>query len=154
MSFRIRGLEPKQFRHIFSLDEGALVESGMRSMVIDAPNSAPCRVSLRDVDPGERVVLLQYAHQTAFTPYRAAGPIFVGEGATQAFDGTDELPPMFANRPLSVRAYDSQGMMIDADVAHSDPRKLFETFFADGATDYIHVHLARRGCFACRVDRA
>ena len=154
MSFRIKGLEPNQFRHVFALDEGALVKSGMRSMVIDAPNSAPCRVSLRDGDPGERVVLLHYAHQTALTPYRSAGPIFVSEGAQVAFDRIDELPPLFANRPLSVRAYDKEGMMIDADVAHDDPRKLFDQFFSDAATDYIHVHLARRGCFACRVDRA
>lgn len=154
MSFRIRGLEPEQFRHVFSLDEAALAKSGMRSMVIDAPNSAPCRVSLRDVDPGERVVLLRYAHQTANTPYRSAGPIFVSEGAKKAFDRVGELPPMFANRPLSVRAYDKDGMMIDADMTQSDPRKLFEQFFSGAATDYIHVHLARRGCFACRVDRA
>jgi hypothetical protein len=154
MSFRIRGLEPNQFRHVFDLDEDALIKSGMRSMVIDAPNSAPCRVSLRDVDPGERVVLLQYAHQTAFTPYRSSGPIFVSEGARQAFDRIDELPPLFTNRPLSVRAYDTEGMMINAGVAHSDPRKLIDTFFADQATNYVHVHLARRGCFACRVDRA
>jgi len=153
MSFRIRGLAPEQFRHVFVLDEDGLVKSAMRSMVIDAPNSAPCRVSLRDADPGERVVLLNYAHQTALTPYRSAGPIFVSEGAKEAFDRVDELPPMFANRPLSIRAYDQVGMMIDADVTHSDPRKLIEQFFADAATDYIHVHLARRGCFACRVDR-
>jgi hypothetical protein len=154
MSFRIKGLEPGQFRHVFELDENALVKSGMRSMLIDAPNSAPCRVSLCDVDPGERVVLLHYAHQTAFTPYRSAGPIFVSEGAKEAFDRIDELPQMFSNRPLSVRAYDKDGMIVDADVAHSDPRKLIDTFFSDSATDYIHVHLARRGCFACRVDRA
>lgn len=154
MSFRIRGLEPNQFRQVFALSEVALLKSGMRRMVIDAPNSAPCRVKLRDVDPGERVLLLPYAHQTAFTPYRSLGPIFVSEGAREAFDRVDELPPMFANRPLSVRAYDSDGMMIDADVTQSDPRKLFDQFFADEATDYIHVHLARRGCFACRVDRA
>ena len=153
MSFRIRGLEPSQFRHVFALDEIGLAKSGMRSMVIDAPNCAPCRVSLRDVDPGERVVLLNYAHQTALTPYRSAGPIFVSEGAAERFDRVDELPLIFANRPLSVRAYDQGGMMIDADVTHSDPRKLFDQFFADATTEYIHVHLARRGCFACRVDR-
>lgn len=154
MSFRIRGLEPSQFRQVFTLSEDALLKSGMRSMVIDAPNSAPCRVKLCDVDPGERVLLLPFAHQTAFTPDRSFGPIFVSEKANEAFDRVDELPPMFAGRSLSVRAYDRDGMMIDADVTHSDPRKLFEQFFAEEATDYIHVHLARRGCFACRVDRA
>lgn len=153
MSFRIRGLDPIQFRPYFAFDEAALVERGMRAMVIDEPNSGPCRVTLRDVEPGERVLLLNYAHQTARTPYRSAGPIFVSELGTQPFDEVDTLPPMFAGRPLSVRAYDNEGMMVDADVTTSDPRALFTQFLRDGATAYMHVHLARRGCFACRVDR-
>jgi hypothetical protein len=44
-------------------------------------------------------------------------------------------------------------MMVDADVTTDDPRPLFTQFLRDGATAYLHVHLARRGCFACRVDR-
>ena len=153
MSFRIRGLEPAQFRPLFALAEVALSARGMRGMIIDEPNSAPCRVTLRDVEPGERVLLLQYAHQTANTPYRAAGPIFVSERASEPFDRADELPTMFSNRLLSVRAYDGEGMMLNAEVAESDPRHLFKDFFADPAVDYLHVHLARRGCYACRVDR-
>jgi len=153
MSFRIRGLEPAQFRPFFALDDAALMERGMRAMVIDAPHSGPCRVTLRDVEPGERVLLLQYTHQSAHTPYRSAGPIFVSEVGLEPFDKIDTLPPMFSGRPLSVRAYDKQGMMVNADIAHSDPRDLFGEFFSDPTTDYLHVHLARRGCFACRVDR-
>lgn len=154
MSFRIRGLEPVQFRPFFALDDVSLVARGMRSMVIDEPNSAPCRVTLRDVEPGERVLLLQFAHQTANTPYRAAGPIFVSENGSGPFDRIDELPPMFANRPLSIRAYDGEGMMVNADVVQTDPRRMFEGFLSDPAVEYLHVHLSRRGCYACRVDRA
>jgi hypothetical protein len=153
MSFRIRGLEPVQFRHLFALADVALVARGMRGMVIDEPNSAPCRVTLRDVEPGERVLLLQYAHQTANTPYRAAGPIFVSEKASEPFDRIDELPQMLSNRPLSIRAYDREGMMVNAEVAY-DPRRLIDEFLSDPTVDYLHVHLARRGCYACRVDRA
>ena len=152
MSFRIRGLEPAQFRPLFALDDDTLVARGMRGMVIDEPNSAPCRVTLCDVEPGERVLLLQYAHQTANTPYRAGGPIFVSAKASEPFDRIDELPQMLSNRPLSIRAYDRGGMMVNADVAY-DPRRLFDEFLSDPAVEYLHVHLARRGCYACRVDR-
>ena len=154
MSFRIRGLDPAQFRPFFALDDNALVACHIRSLVIDEPDSGPCRVTLRDVAPGERVLLLQYAHQTVDTPYRSGGPIFVSEHGLERFDGVDVLPPVFTGRTLSVRAYDKDGMMIDADVVDSDPRGLFSRYFSDPATDYVHVHFARRGCFACRVDRA
>ena len=31
---------------------------------------------------------------------------------------------------------------------------LIERFFADPRTAFLHVHNARRGCYACRIDRA
>ncbi len=71
-----------------------------------------------------------------------------------AFDEVNKLPPVFGGRLLSVRAYDNGGMMLDADVVESDPRGLFDKFFADPAVEYLHVHYARRGCYSCRVDRA
>ncbi|MEI9992297.1 MAG: DUF1203 domain-containing protein [Rhizomicrobium sp.] len=154
MSFRIRGLDAGQFAPLFALDDAALAERDMRRVAIDAPRGAPCRVTLEDAAPGERAILLPFAHQEAHSPYRASGPIFVREGAREAFDRVDELPPVFTGRLLSVRAYGTAGMMIDADVAQSDPRGLFEKFFADANVDYLHVHYARRGCYSCRVDRA
>lgn len=59
------------------------------------------------------------------------------------------------SRLFSVRAYDSGGMMIDADVADGTALEaLFERFFAKPETAFLHLHHARRGCFACRVERA
>jgi hypothetical protein len=154
MSFRIRGLQPAQFEPLFALDDGALLERSMRRVGIDEPHSAPCRVTLQDAEPGERVILLPFAHHQVHSPYRGAGPIFVRETARQAFDRIDELPPVFAGRLLAVRAYDADGMMLDAEVVDSDPRELFTRFFCERATDYIHVHYARRGCYSCCVERA
>ncbi len=153
MSFRIRGLEAAQFAPLFALDDAALAERSMRRVRIDAPRSAPCRVSLEDAAPGEQVILLAFAHHVAHAPYRASGPIYVRAGR-ERFDRIDQLPPVFDGRLLAVRAYDGDGMMTDADVVESDPRPLFEKFFADPAVDYLHVHYARRGCFSCRVERA
>lgn len=154
MSFRIRGLQPAQFEPLFRLDDADLRERSMRRVGIDEPHSAPCRVTLQDAEPGERVILLPFTHQPAHSPYRAAGPIFVREMARQAYDRVDELPPVFSGRLLSVRAYDTDGMMLDAEVVDSDPRVLFSRFFLNPGADYLHVHYARRGCYACRVERA
>jgi hypothetical protein len=153
MSFRIRGLQPAQFQSLFALDDTMLAERSMRRVVVDEPNSAPCRITLEDARPGEKVILLPFSHHVAHSPYRAAGPIYVRETAREAYDRVDELAPVFSGRLLAVRAYDAGGMMIDADVVENDPRELFEQYFADPATDYIHVHSARRGCYLCRVER-
>lgn len=153
MSFRIRGPSAGQFAPLFNLDDAALAERSMRRVRIDAPHSAPCRVTLEDADPGEEVILLPFAHHMAHSPYRASGPIFVRNSA-EAFDRVGELPPVFSGRLLSVRAYDAAGDMTDADVADSDPRALFDRFFADPAVVHIDVHYARRGCFGARVTRA
>lgn len=153
MAFRILGLDPAPFAPLFALDGAALAARDMRRVTVDEPHSAPCRVTLEDAAPGEDVILLPFAHHVASSPYRASGPIYVrARGA--AFDAVDTLPPVFSGRVLAVRAYDRGGIMLDADIADSDPRGLFEKFFVDPATDYLHVHYARRGCYSCRVERA
>jgi hypothetical protein len=154
MTFRIKGLAAEPFVDLFSLTDDALAARDMRRVIADAPRSAPCRVTLEDAEPGERLILLPYAHQTAHSPYRASGPIFVREGVRETFDKVGTLPPVFDGRMLSLRAYDAAGLMTDADLAQSDPRALFDRFFADPQVAYIDVHYARRGCFACRVDKA
>jgi Protein of unknown function (DUF1203) len=154
MNFHIRGLSPDPFRALFSLSDAELTARDIVRVVADAPRSAPCRVTLDDARPGEKLLLLPFAHQTAHSPYQASGPIFVREEASEIYDEVNKLPPVFAGRLLSIRAYDEDGTMLDADIVQSDPRGLFEKYFADPAVDYLHVHYARRGCFSCRVDRA
>ena len=154
MPFRIKGLAAEPFRDLFDLDDATLAARDMRRVIADEPHAAPCRVTMEDAAPGERLILLPFTHQTAHSPYQASGPIFVREAARETFDRIDTLPPVFQGRVLSVRAYDAEGMMTAADIADSDPRALFESFFADPAVDYIQVHYAKRGCFACRVERA
>jgi hypothetical protein len=79
----------------------------------------------------------------------------VRESAREAYD-SDRLPPVFqAGRLLSARAYDSAGSMVDADVAESrDLESLLTKLFAQDQTNYVHVHYAKRGCFAARVEHA
>ena len=153
MAFRFRGLSAEPFAPLLALGDAELEARGMRRMIADGKPGFPCRVSLEDAEPGERLILVPFEHQPAYSPYRAAGPIYIRGGGQAAFDRIDALPSVFAGRLLSVRAYDAQGMMCDADVVDSDPRALFDAYFADPATDYLHVHYARRGCYSCRVDR-
>jgi len=155
MSYQLNGLNPEQFAPLFDLDEAALAARGMRWLHADQPVGYPCRISLADAAVGEPVLLLPFTHQDSRSAYRASGPIFVRRGQRQAARYVGELPPYLALRPLSVRAYDAADEIVDADLVDgTQAAPLFERYLARDDVCYLHVHFARRGCFACRVDRA
>lgn len=155
MRFLIRPLSLTPFRSLFALDDAALQAMGARRMIADVPHSAPCRVSLADAEPGESLILLNHRHLDAPTsPYRSGGPIFVREAATEAALEPGAVPDMLGRRLLSVRAYDAQGMMTDADVVDgADLASRLEAWFAEPAVDRIQMHTARRGCFMAEARR-
>ena len=155
MSFRIRGLSPEPFAPLFALDEAQLAERHIQSVVANEPHSAPCRISLEDAEPGERLLLLSHEHQPGASPYRQSGPIYVRESARQAFDGVDQIPPAIGRRTISARAYDRQAMMLEGElIAGAELGQLLEAWLARPEVDVVHLHYARRGCFAARVERA
>lgn len=154
MKFRFQGLSVEPFRLLFALSDEELQARGMRRMIADAKPGFPCRVTLEDAQPGERILLVNYEHQPAHSPYRATGPIFVRETAAEAFDGT-EVPPVLRTRLLSLRAYDTDDMMVEADVVQGDEvNGALSRLFARPDAVVVHIHNAKRGCYSCRVERA
>jgi hypothetical protein len=110
---------------------------------------------MRDAEVGERLLLVNYTHQPADTPYRASHAIFVREGAEQAYRAVGEVPEVMRRRLISLRAFDAAGMMVDADVAEGEALEpLIARLLADPKAAYLHAHYARFGCFAARIDRA
>lgn len=155
MEFQISGLKREQFQEYFQLDDKALAARGARRYVADNKAGFPCRVSLTDAEPGEQVILLSYHHQAAQTPYAALGPIFVRETAENTVLSPNQVPELLRSRLLSVRAYNSEDLMTEADVVNGlELENLLSRFFAEPTVSYLHVHFARPGCYACRVDRA
>jgi hypothetical protein len=154
MSYRCRGLTAAPFTHLFSKTDAELAAQSIQR-VTATDDGFPCRVTLDHASLGETLLLLNFTHQPAATPYHASGPIYVREQVTTTFDRIDEVPLPLRVRILSLRAYDGSGMMVDADVCEGrDFEGHVARFFANAAVEYIHAHYARRGCFACRVDRA
>lgn len=156
MDFRVSGISIAPFKPLFALDEAELLRRGIRQYIADAKPGFPCRVSLEDAEPGERLLLVNYEHQPEpASPYRASGPIFVREAADETFNRRNEIPAQLRSRTLSVRAYDRDALMVDADVTEGgDLETLIRRFFERSDTAYIHAHFARRGCYACRIDRS
>ena len=153
--YRISGLPLADFEPLFGLDDEALEARGARRVVAANKPGYPCRVTLEDAEPGETLILLNYEHQPAQTPYRSGHAVFVREKASAEAVFDNEVPPLLASRLLSVRAYDEAGMMLDADcVEGTELEPLIARMFDDPRTAYLHVHNAKRGCFAARVERA
>ena len=155
MAFRISGLSAEPFRHLYGLSDAELAKHGAKRYVVDTPTGYPDRIEMRDASPGETVILLNHVSQPADTPYRASHAIFVREGAEATYDRLDEVPDVMRLRLMSLRAFDKDGMMLDADVVEGrEIESVIERFFANPDVDYIHAHNARRGCYAGRIDRA
>lgn len=155
MSFRIRGLSPAPFLPYFGLPDADLATLGIIRYVVDSDPGYPDRIELRDAEIGNTVLLLNHVCQDADTPYRASHAIFVREGATQQYDAVGLVPASMRIRLLSLRAYDESGMMLDADVVEGMAiETVIARLFDNPAVNYIHVHHARRGCYAGRIDRA
>ena len=155
MSFRIHVLPIETVSPLFALSDEDLRARDIRRVVADGRPMYPCRVSMQDAVEGERLLLLPHAHHVVETPYRASGPIYVREDALQAQPAPGEVPALLRSRLMSLRAYDARGMMVWADVAPGTDLELaIDAMFAHERTAYLHLHYAKPGCYACRVERA
>lgn len=155
MNFQISGLDEGHFQHLFGQSPEVLAKRGVERMTVESQPGYPCRVSLKDVDIGETVLLMNYEHLSALSPYRSSHAIFVKEGARGAIVGKNQIPEMLRIRLLSVRAFDADAMMIDADVVDGhDLEPTIKRMLAIESVDFLHIHNAKRGCFIARADRA
>ena len=153
MSYRVSGLPADHFAPLYGLSDEELAARRAKRVVVDG-GGFPERIELRDAEPGETLLLVNYEHQKADTPYRSSHAIYVREGATETWSG-DELPQVMRRRLLSLRGFSVDGMMVEADVAEgveADP--VIDRILANPQVAYIQAHYARPGCYAARIDRA
>ena len=154
MAFRITGLYPAEFAPLYDLDDAALAKHRAVRRICDGKPGFPCRVSLEDAEPGEPVLLLNYEHLPVDSPYRSSHAIYVRPLVNAPFDAVDVVPPALRSRLLSVRAFDANGHIVDAEIAEGrEVEPLIARLFALHDVTYLHAHFARRGCFAARIDR-
>jgi hypothetical protein len=155
MGFQIKGLPAAAFTPLFNLSDKELAAHQAVRVTADRQPGFPCRVSLRDARAGETLLLLNYEHLPVATPYRSRHAIYVRENAVEAHLGVDEIPEVLHTRLLSLRSFDDAGMMIDADVAQGHALvPAIERMFESHRAQYLHVHNAKAGCFAARIERA
>ncbi|MEX3014196.1 DUF1203 domain-containing protein [Gymnodinialimonas hymeniacidonis] len=155
MSFRIRGLDPAPFAHLYGLSDEALAEHGAERYIADRPNALPDRITMRDAESGEAMILLNHTYQTAKSPYFGTHAIFVKEGATETYEAVDEIPPVMAHRLLSLRGFDETHKIADGRVVEGrDAAETINEMFENPAIRYIHAHNAGHGCYSGLIERA
>jgi len=154
MTYRITGLDPAPYKPLFGLADEELAERGIVRMTVTQKPSFPCRVSLTDREIGESVLLLNHFSHDVANPYRASHAIFVAEEAEEAAEFVDRVPPVLESRVLSLRGFDSRGMMADALLAQpGEADAAIRRLFDNPTIETIHAHNATRGCFSARIER-
>lgn len=153
-NFKFVALNHQEFDHLNDLTIQELSERDIVLMTVNQFPGFPCRITLEDAEMGEEVFLINYDHHPVNSPYKASGPVFIRKNkATKAYP-INVIPKMFLHRLLSLRAYDENGMMIEADVFEGHIlRDKIEDFFNNEKIDYLHIHNAKPGCFNCLVKK-
>jgi hypothetical protein len=152
--FTVRGLSPEPFQALFELSDEELAKRRARRMIAASKPGFPCRVSLQDAEPGEEVILTNFVHLPGESPFHSTHAVYVRKGATTPVTQKNSLPEMLCGRLLSVRAFDADDMLVGADVVEGNrAEEVITKFFQDPNVDFLHVHFAKPGCYACRVDR-
>ena len=152
MPFTVHGLSPEPFLPLYGLSDAELIERRARRVIADGAGY-PERIELRDAEPGTTLLLVNYEHQPADTPFQSRHAVYIREGATEArsFDG---LPDVLRRRLLSLRGFSADGMLVDADACEGkDAENMIERLLGNERIDYLHAHAARPGCYLARIDR-
>lgn len=154
MTFQIHSLPKEEFSFLFNLSDEELANQNARREIVTSSPGTPCRVSMADAEVGETVILLNYDHQPAESPYKSSHAIFVRENAEQAELESNYVPEVLARRLISVRLFNAEHMMIDANVVEGKHlENEINNAFSNNEVVYIHLHNAKPGCFAAKVTR-
>jgi hypothetical protein len=154
MTYKITGLNPADHAPLFAMSDAELAAINARRVTATANRGFPCRVSLKDADKGDALILFHHVSHDVATPYRSAYAIYVREDADAQIVYVDETPPVFEGRPISLRGFDSEGNLRDAALAlpgQADAR--LRELFENSDIAYIHAHNAAHGCFSAKVER-
>lgn len=155
MAYTIRGLDSREFTHLFGQDERYLALHLAVRKRADKNAGFPDRIALRDVPEGEYAILVNHAYQPAATPYSGRHAIYIHEGCTTQGVFQDEVPAYLTSRLLSLRAFNTAHMIIAAEVSPgSEAEPLILQMLRQPETAYIHVHSARFGCYLCVIERS
>jgi hypothetical protein len=154
MNFQLSALPEKSFQDLFSLNDTELKELNIVSKLVTEKHDTPCRISLEDAEIGDKVLLVNYQHLPDSSPFQASHAIYIRENVKEALPQKNQIPQMITKRIISLRAFDKQHMMVNADLAQgADIALRILDMLNDETAEYVHLHFAKQGCYAAKVTR-
>ena len=154
MAYRIEGLARQAFEGLFEMTDAELAARGAMRVTADAPRGYPCRVSLRDADEGEELILLNHVSHDVDGPFRTTYAIYVRKDADAPAGFTDEVPDYLDSRTLSLRGFGADGLLKHGLLAvpgEADAR--IRELLSRPDVAAVHAHAATYGCFLARIER-
>jgi hypothetical protein len=152
-TFIIVGMPYEAFAPLFGLTDAQFAETGTKRVIAQEKTGYPCRVSLWDAEVGKELLLLHYQCQPGNSPYRAFGLIDVRRHAIPRVLKLGEVPEYVTRRLISVWAYESAHMMLNAEVRDGKHVAAeIQHLFRDERIAYIHLHNAKTWLFFISSD--
>ena len=154
-SFQIVSLSLQPFAPLSSLSSKRLSHQGAVRVKASSNPGYPCRISLVDAELDEELLLLPFEHHPESSPYRSSGPTYVRAGATQRTFNAGQIQEYVRLLRFLLRAYDDSHMVVAVEVCvGAEVEVEIELHFGNLLISYIHLHNAKRKCFACLVGCA
>jgi hypothetical protein len=139
---------------MFEMDEAGLASLNALRVVAEEGGGYPCRVSLRDAEPGEQLILVNHVSQPLASPFRACHAIYVRKDAERLAPLVDAVSDYLDRRTLSLRGFDASGRIAAALLAApGGADAAIRELLSNGEVAEIHAHSAAYGCFLARIER-
>src|SRR4030095_15735861 len=118
-------------------------------------DTGPCRSCLPVVVTGDGRLLFSDAPNPHDHPYNEIGPIYIHAAECQPYINNEVFPPeLRTRRPLTLRCYDDDGMMVDGELVGDRPvEEVIDMLFERPEVKYLHARTASVGCFIARIER-
>ncbi|MDF2235553.1 DUF1203 domain-containing protein [Albimonas sp. CAU 1670] len=147
-----------------SAEEAAAIRAGRPDAYGAAPERviaeggpAPCRCCLRNIEPGEPMLILAHRPFPALDPYAETGPIFLHAEPCAPHDPTVPATGICRVNKMLVKGYLANDRIHygTGRIVHPDdlPEAAAE-LLSDPRTAYLHVRSATNNCYQFRIERA
>jgi hypothetical protein len=119
----------------------------------DVEGTAPCRLCLTMIKPGEeRMILFTYDAFHGREDIPLPGPVFVHERDCTPYAG-ERFPEQFLSQSLVLDAYrDGRQLVVEERVDGTAAEQALSDLFARPEIDYVQVRSAKAGCYLFTVQ--
>ena len=125
------------------------------TVLTDGEGGSPLRCCLREIQPGEDVLLIAYTPPHSHGAYAERGPVFVHAQRCPGYQTEHTYPPGLAHREQVVRGYDHLGR-IAAGVRVADGASaelVIAQMLARPDIQAVHLRNVEAGCYNFAVRR-